>query len=70
MTSQVIQLTPVLKMGPVRLPFPDPSMRPEEAMQLYSANYPSLAQSTLGPCYPEGDDLVYPVEKPPVKTKG
>lgn len=63
-------LRPVLKMGAMKLSFPDPSMTPNEAREAYAVNYPILEQSTVGEPYQEGDDLVYEVAKPQAKDKG
>ena len=63
-------LRPVIKMGAMKLSFPDPSMGPDEVRELHAANYPILAHSRLGEPYQEGDDLVYEVAKPEAKDKG
>jgi PRTRC genetic system protein C len=63
-------LRPVLKMGAMKLAFPDPGMEPDEVRELYAANYPILAHSRLGEPYTEGDDLIYEVAKPEAKDKG
>lgn len=60
----------VFKMGAVELADPDPALAPLEALRLYSPNYPHLASATLSePDFRDGQ-LIYEVEKPPVKTKG
>lgn len=68
--SNVQGLRPVLKMGSVRLPFASPDQSVQEALQMYAANYPHLANATVSDPVPEGEELVYEVQKPPVKTKG
>lgn len=68
--TKIIRLTRVFKMGSVRLPDPDPDLSPEEALRLYTANYPHLAHATLAEPRSEGTELVYEIEKPPAKTKG
>lgn len=64
------QLNPVIKLGSVELPFPVPSMDPEQAREMYAVNYPELAYATLGAPTVEGDKLIYEAEKIPAKTKG
>lgn len=63
-------LTRVFKMGVVRLPDIAPDLEPLASLRLYAANYPHLATATLSAPYAEGEELVYEVEKPAVKTKG
>ncbi|MEW5833365.1 MAG: PRTRC system protein C [Campylobacterota bacterium] len=58
------------RMGSVTLDDPDPSLPADKALALYVPNFPTLATATLGDPFPEGDRLIYPVEKAPVKTKG
>ncbi len=72
LSKKAVELTRVFKMGSVELPFPpsETPLDPTDALALYQPNYPQLAQCTIGTPYNEGDKLVYPVEKPPAKTKG
>lgn len=70
MMANIITPTRVFRMGATRLPDPDPSATPLDALRLFVPNYPALAHATLGEPVVEGDQLVYPVEKPPAKTKG
>ena len=70
MRDPIIQPVRVFKMGALRLPDPDPTAPPTEALALYVPNYPQLAHATLLEPRLEGEELVYEVEKPPVKTKG
>jgi len=64
------QLDRAFRMGSVTLDDPDPSLSPAKALALFTPNYPSLATATLGDPFTEGDRMIYPVEKVPVKTKG
>ncbi len=69
MTS-ITQPTRSFKLGSINLPDPDPTLPPEEAVKLYAPNYPMIATSTLREPEVVGNELVYLIEKPPVKTKG
>lgn len=67
---QIKNLTRVFKMGSVRLADLAPDMEPLDSLRLYAANFPHLAAATLLDPVAEGDDLVFEITKPPVKTKG
>lgn len=69
-TSTIKALTRVFRLGSISLNDPDPSLPPEQAVKLYSANYPIIDACTLGEPVLEGDRQVYAVVKPEVKTKG
>lgn len=73
MSNAVIK-TPkrIFRMGSVDLDDPNPDLPPEESLALYEKAYPHLAQATLGESFLSSDQerLIYPVEKPEVKTKG
>lgn len=43
---------------------------PDQSLKLYEGSNPILKSCTLGESYVEGDLLVFPVERPPVQTKG
>ncbi|HRZ35460.1 MAG TPA: PRTRC system protein C [Candidatus Paceibacterota bacterium] len=58
------------KMGSLELPDPAPDLPPEEAVKLLAVNFPHLAAGLLGAPERRGETLVYPIEKPPVKTNG
>lgn len=60
----------VFKLGSTRLPDPDETMPPEEAVKLYAATYPVINHSQLSEPEVVGDELVYTIEKPAAKTKG
>jgi len=60
----------VFLLGVKRLADPAPELPPEEAVRLYARNFPVIAHSTLGAPTVEGEELAYPIELPPVKTKG
>jgi hypothetical protein len=60
----------IFKMGAMELVDLTPHLEPAEALKLYEASHPILKSCTLGDCYEEGGALVYPIEKPPVQTKG
>jgi hypothetical protein len=57
-------------MGSLELPDPAPDLSPEEAVKLLAVNFPQFAAGLLGAPERRGEALVYPVEKPPVKTNG
>jgi len=57
-------------MGSVRLNDPAPELSAEEAIKLYSASYPHLAQARLREPELIGEELHYAIELEPVKTKG
>lgn len=48
----------------------DPSLPPPESLALYAGTYPFLANATLGEPEEVDGELVYPVNKPVVQTKG
>ena len=66
----IAQTTRLFKMGSLELPDPAPDLPPEEAVKLLAVNFPPVAMGLLGAPEWRGDALVYPVEKPPVKTNG
>ncbi len=65
-------LTRVFKMGPITLPDPDPSgaMAAEAVRDLYTVNYPHLADCAIDGPHVVGDRVEIRFEPPPVKTKG
>ena len=67
---QIAPTTRLFKMGSLELPDPAPDRPPEEAIHLLAVNFPHFAMGLLGAPEWRGDALVYPVEKPPVKTNG
>lgn len=67
---ELIRLTRVFKMGSVVLQDLAPDLAPDESLKLYANAYPHLASATLSPPVSEGEQLVYEVQKPPVKVKG
>jgi len=66
----ITQTTRLFKMGSLELPDPAPDRPPEEAVKLLAVNFPHFAAGWLGAPERREDALVYPVEKPPVKTNG
>ena len=68
--SEIKALRRVFKMNSVVLADIDPSLSPTEVIRLYAASYPHLAYATLGEPIVQGDELVFEIEKLPVKTKG
>jgi hypothetical protein len=60
----------IFKMGPREFVDLAPHLEPSEALKLYEASNPILKFCTLGEPFQEGDALVFPIEKPPVQTKG
>ncbi|WP_347990296.1 PRTRC system protein C [Methylomonas sp. AM2-LC] len=69
-SSQVIKPMRIFKMGAVRLNDPAPELPPQEAIKLYSASYPHLAQAELSEPVLMGEELHYSVVTHEVKTKG
>lgn len=69
--TEIVQARRIFRLGSLRLPDPDPSLPPEEAVRLYAAAYPQVAQAEIGEpeVSPDGE-LVYEVQRPPAKTKG
>lgn len=67
----VIRPIRVFKMGAIRLADPAPDLSPEEAIKLYAASYPHLANVELNEPELIGEELHYAI-KPhqEVKTKG
>jgi hypothetical protein len=66
----ITQPTRLFKMGSLELSDPAPDLSPEEAVKLLAVNFPHFAAGLLGAPERRGEALVYPVEKPPVKTNG
>lgn len=60
----------VFRMGQMELVDLAEHLEPADSLKLYEASHPILKSCTLGECHAEGDLLVYPVERPPVQTKG
>lgn len=70
MTAIATTLRRVFSFGVTRLPDPDPSLSPAEAVRLYQPNFPMLANCTISDPVVQGDELVFVLAKPPVQTKG
>jgi PRTRC genetic system protein C len=68
--GKIVTLTRVFRFGSINLPDPNPALTPEEVVSLYTPNYPLLETATLGEPFVEGDELIHPVLKAEVKTKG
>jgi hypothetical protein len=66
----VTVLKRIFRMGSMELPDLAPHLDAADSLKLYESSRPILKTSTLGECFEEGGLLVYPVEKPPVQTKG
>jgi PRTRC genetic system protein C len=63
--------TRVFRLGALELADPDASLSAEDALALYAPNFPQVQGATLAaPEYRADGTLVYPVERPLVKTKG
>ena len=67
---EILKPTRIFMLGVMKLTDPAPELPAEQAVRLYSANFPIIAQSTLGNPTVQGSDLIYAIEPPPVKTKG
>ena len=68
--TKVIRPVRVFKMGAVRLADPAPDMAPQEAIKLYAASYPHLANAELDEPELVGEELHYAIKLEAVKTKG
>lgn len=68
--ATIIRPNRVFLMGVTKLVDIDPSMTPEEVLEHYKVNFPHLSNSTLSEPELQAGELVYTIEKPPVKTKG
>jgi PRTRC genetic system protein C len=64
------QMNRVFQLGAIKLTDPDPSLEPEDAIKLYSDNYPELAHAELSDGEYEDGELVYKVLQQKVGTKG
>lgn len=58
------------KFGATVLNDPDPTLTPQEAIQLYEVNYPFLRGATINQPTVENGVLIYSIEKPVATTKG
>jgi PRTRC genetic system protein C len=72
MTVTTIETPPrVFRLGALELADPDASLSAEDALALYAPNFPQVQGATLAaPEFRADGTLVYPVERPTVKTKG
>ena len=72
MTATTIETPPrVFRLGALELADPDASLSAEYALALYAPNFPQVQGATLAaPEFRADGTLVYPVERPTVKTKG
>jgi len=71
MSITVVAPSRLFKIGCLTLPDPDPSMSPEDAVQLFSNTYPQVIDCLLSkPVVSPDGDLIYTVERAPAKTKG
>ena len=68
--TTVIKPVRIFKMGSVRLADPAPDMSPQEAIKLYAASYPHLANAELDEPQLIGEELHYVIKLKAVKTKG
>jgi PRTRC genetic system protein C len=68
--TTVIKPVRIFKMGAVRLADPAPDMSPQEAIKLYAASYPHLANAELDEPQLIGEELHYVIKLEAVKTKG
>ena len=68
--TTVIKPVRIFKMGAVRLADPAPDMSPQEAIKLYAASYPHLANAELDEPQLFGEELHYVIKLEAVKTKG
>jgi len=69
-TTTATVLERVFRLGSITLSDPDRNLLPEDAIRLYSANYPIIDACSIGEPFTEGERVVYPIVKPDVKTKG
>lgn len=68
--SKAKNLIRIFRNGSVQMPDPDPTMKPDQVRELYSANHQHLANAVVEGPTTEGDYLVYEFKPAPVKTKG
>jgi PRTRC genetic system protein C len=68
--TTVIKPVRIFKMGAVRLADPAPDKSPQEAIKLYAASYPHLANAELDEPQLIGEELHYVIKLEAVKTKG
>ncbi|MFZ4700705.1 MAG: PRTRC system protein C [Candidatus Methylumidiphilus sp.] len=67
---EVISATRVFKTSVQTFPDPDPALSPEDVLKVYARNFPSLANASLGAPRIQGNEAIYEIQMPPVKTKG
>lgn len=68
--KKAVTLIRVFRFGSIRLPDPDPSLTPEEVIKLYVPNYPLLEMAAIGEPFVDGENMIYPINRQEVKTKG
>lgn len=64
------ELTPVLRIGSLDLPFPEGMASPAAVRDLYAANYPHIDGADIGEPFEDGGLLVYAVARAATATKG
>jgi PRTRC genetic system protein C len=67
---ELITATRVFKTPVQTFPDPDPALSPSDVLKVYARNFPSLANATLAPPRIQGNEAIYEIALPPVKTKG
>ena len=67
---EITVATRVFKTPVQTFPDPDPAMSPGDVLKVYARNFPSLASATLAPPRIQGNEAIYDIQLPPVKTKG
>ncbi|HZR33788.1 MAG TPA: PRTRC system protein C [Nevskia sp.] len=70
--STIITPKRTFKFNGITLQDVDPTMTPEQVIEAYTPNYPSLAYCVVGEpqVADDGSEITYVIDKPPAKTKG
>lgn len=66
----VVQMTRVFRFGATDLPDPDADLTPEQVMDHYAAQYPSLRQGKIDQGEAQGDRLVFTMKASEYKPNG
>jgi PRTRC genetic system protein C len=67
---EIITANRVFKTPVQTFPDPDPTLSPEDVLKVYARNFPSLANASLSAPRIQGNEAIYDIQLPPVKTKG
>ena len=67
---EIITANRVFKTPVQTFPDPDPTLSPEDVLKVYARNFPSLTNASLSAPRIQGNEAIYDIQLPPVKTKG